>query len=119
MQRSTEVVLAGSATAVQSVRIADVTPAELSAIGFSEPQLSDAECTGVLVAVEVPGEPAAIACRIGQRFSIDASGSQASMRYLITPEPPVPCSEPYVAASVVKKWGQLAATVSMYCISIM
>ena len=95
--------------AVQAVRIDDITPAELAAIGFSEPLLSDAECTGTLVAIAIPGEPAAVSCRIGQRFSIDASMSQASMRYLITPEPPVPCSEPYVAASVVEAAVQAAA----------
>ena len=97
------------ATAVQAVQVNDITIAELAAIGFTEPPLADAECTGTLVAVAIPGEPVAVSCRIGQCFSIDASMSPASMRYLITPEPPIPCSEPYVAASVVEAAVRAAA----------
>ena len=61
-----------------AVRVDNIMPADLLALGFNEPALRDDRHTGSLVALLLPGEgDAAVACSIGQGFSIDSSDSPA------------------------------------------
>ena len=80
------------------VRFDPVQPAELAALGFDEPDLTDHVLTGQLIRlrVTVNGVFADVTCRMGTVFSLDGSGSPAAMRILIAPEPFAAVDLPYV-----------------------
>ena len=83
------------------VLVPAVQPAELRALGFDEPELSDHQLTGQTVLLDLGGVMAPRQFVVGHVFSIDASGSEASMRALITPVQPLASAPPYFPLSTV------------------
>ena len=88
------------------VVVPTIAPAELSALGFDEPTLEDHALTGRLLSVTVHDE--SIPLRLGSVFSLDGSGSAASMRILAVPEPLMRMDEPYVPLALAMEAAQRA-----------
>ena len=87
----------GAAHGEPDIVIQQIHPEQLRVLGFDEPQLdSVVGVSGELVSLPVGVAGLSIPCRLGDAFSIDQSGSQASMRILITPEPAAAVQEPFV-----------------------
>ena len=77
-----------------TLQVNDVSPQQLLAAGFLEPQCTGGEFTGQLVSVSIPAvrDGAEFPVRLGQYFSVDGSASPGSQYILFLPEPLVPCS---------------------------
>ena len=85
-----------------TVVVDPITPEQLSAAGFGEPDLWDGPHTGIAVALCLSSGEAATNVIVGQYFDLDGSRSDASTRVLVTSDPPVPQAEPYVPLSVLE-----------------
>ena len=77
-----------------TLQVNNVSPQQLLAAGFLEPDCTDGEFTGQLVSVSIPAvrDGVEFPVRLGQYFSVDGSAAPGSQYVLIMPEPLVPCS---------------------------